>query len=920
MKRTIAIWFLFILAIYGHAQSGNGPRLNLHLRNASFTELARIIEKETSYPVYYQPEWFLGMTISVQADSEDVLELLKRVINNESFHLYYWQKSIVILHQKNLLSQLPNYNKSKSKETDNNKPETAHTAFMKGRKADVINIKVGHAKYPVIGREIKIKGQIVQADNQQPVEGATVYLNELQKGVVSDNQGCFEWQIPSGKYRVTFKCLGMQEINGQLEVVSDGSFLLEMQKANIDMKEVVIYGDKQMSIREKDPGMEKVAVKAIKALPMMAGESDILKVSELLPGVVSVGEGAAGLNVRGGSFDQNAFYFNRIPIYNTSHLFGFFPAFNADVVSDFSIYKGYIPAEYGGRLSSIFDIRTRTGNKKHYTAHGGISPLAANLTIEGPLLKDTASMMLSARSSYSDWILKRIKDYHIRTSKASFSDFTFSLNYDLPRTQISLFSYYSQDYFKLSDINTYWYSNMGASLAVGHQFSSAFRGDFSLSAVNYSFKTIDQQMASNAYEQSFGVNHDELKANFQRIFSERHSLGFGLNATLYQIDRGNINPYGDQSVRMPLDMGKERGLETAIYMSDNFDITPLLHLSSGFRFSAYSPFGPKDVYLYYPDGPKDIRYISDTLSFGSGQALRWYFFPEFRFSLNYQTDEMGNIKLAFNQMHQNIFMLNNTITVAPNSQWKLSDYHLQAGRSYQLSLGVFRNLPKGGWETSVEIYYKHTNHYTEFKDGADFLSTPLVETTVLQGEQKSYGLEFLIKRKGHRIDGWLAYTYSRSLVKVDGGQKWNQINNGNIYPSNFDIPHVFNAIINYHISKRVNFSTTLTYQTGKPATFPTSFYYVEGIPFVDYSKRNEYRIPAYFRADISLTIQGNLRKKKLLHSSFMFSVYNLTGRENPYSVYFVRENGRIKSYQYAVIGMPIFTATWIFKLGNYDAD
>jgi hypothetical protein len=220
---------------------------------------------------------------------------------------------------------------------------------------------------------------------------------------------------------------------------------------------------------------------------------------------------------------------------------------------------------------------------------------------------------------------------------------------------------------------------------------------------------------------------------------------------------------------------------------------------------------------------------------------------------------------------------------------------------------------------SAEVYYKSTQNYTEFKDGADFLSTPLVETTVLQGGQKSYGVELLLKRRGHRVDGWLAYTYSRSLIQVDGVEKWNKINDGNVYPSNFDIPHVVNAIINYHISKRVTFSTTITYQTGKPATYPTSYYYIDGVPYLDYSKRNEYRIPDYFRTDISLTIQGNLRKKKLLHSSFIFSVYNLTGRENPYSVYFTKENGVIKSYQYSVIGVPIFTATWIFKLGNYDA-
>jgi len=919
MKKIACLLFLYLLVLSVQAQDAQHPKLSLSVKDATFQELAQAIEQKTSYTVYVKDEWVAEMHFTVSVQEEDAVMMLRKLLDQKIFHISYWQHSIIILKNDRLVTKLPDYGRETVKEEQEHS-SARQAAFMKGRKADLVKIKVGQAKYPVKGRKVKVSGQILQAGTNQGVEGATIFLKELQQGVVSDQDGRFQLDVPSGKYAVRMKCLGMQKLDAQMDVVSDGSFQLEMQKANIDMKEVVIYGDKQMNIREKDPGMEKVSVKAIKELPMMMGESDIIKVSELLPGVVSVGDGAAGLNVRGGSFDQNAFYFNKIPIYNTSHMFGFFPAFNADVVSDFSIYKGYIPAKYGGRLSSIFDIDTRSGNKKHYTAHGGISPIAANLTVEGPLKKDTASFLFSGRSSYSDWILKHINDYQIRTSKASFSDFTASLNYDLPKTQISLFAYHSQDYFKLSDINTYWYSNTGASALAGHSFSSKLRGDFSLSGVKYQFKTIDQQLASNAYEQAFSIGHYELKADFQNTFNDRHSVDFGFDGVWYQINRGEVLPFGEQSNKLALDLGKERGLETALYLTDNLDLTPLLHLSAGFRFSVYAPFGPKDVYTYYPDGPRDIRYIQDTLSFSKGQAIKWYAFPEFRFSLNYQTDEYGSLKLSFNQMHQNIFMLNNTITVAPNSQWKLADYHLQPSRAYQFSMGVFRSMPKGGWETSLEVYYKSTNNYTEFKDGADFLSTPLVETTVLQGNQKSYGLEFLIKRRGHRIDGWLAYTYSRSLVQVDGGEKWNQINSGKAYPSNFDIPHVVNAIINYHISKRVTFSTTLTYQTGKPATFPTSIYYVEGTAYVDYSKRNEYRIPSYFRTDVSLNIQGNLRKKKLLHSSFVLSVYNITGRENPYSVYFTREHGQIKSYQYAVIGVPIFTATWIFKLGNYDAD
>ncbi len=918
MMRYYSISIFFFLTLFSFAQKKDSIFINMKMQDASFEDFVKQIEKQTHLKVLYQPQWTSDIIININVNHKEVISAFKEVLQESPLSVSFWKEQILILKDEDLITELPIYNEKEEIKTDTS-IKVKKSSFMKGRKADLLHIKIGNAKYPTLGKKISFSGRIIEAGTGNAVEGATLYIEELHKGAVSDKNGEIQLSLTVGKYVAIIECLGMEKTSCQFEVVSKGSFTLPMQKAHFDMREIVVYGDRQMNVREKDPGMEKVSVKTIKELPNMMGESDIIKISELLPGVVSVGEGAAGINVRGGNFDQNAFYFNKVPIYNTSHMFGFFPAFNADVIKDFSLYKGYIPAKYGGKLSSIFDINTRSGNKKYFTAHGGISPIAGNLSLEGPLKKDTASFLLSGRTSYSDWILSRIDDYTIRNSKSSFYDLIASVNIDLPKTQVNLFAYHSQDYFKLHNINTYWYSNSGGSASIGHNFSSGFRGDFSLAGVQYQFETIDQQEENTAYEHEFKIEHIELKADFQKSFNERHQIDFGLNAVWLKLHRGQVLPYGENSIKTPLDLGQEQGLETALYLSDNFDITPLLKLNAGFRFSIYSPFGPAKVYTYYDQGPKDIRFINDSIQFNSGQTIKTYYFPEFRASLNYQTDEFGSVKFSFNQMHQNIFILNNTISVAPNAQWKLADYHLKPSKAYQFSLGVFRNIPRGGWEASVEVYYKSTQNYTEFKDGADFLSTPLVETTVLQGDQTSYGAEFLIKRTGYRFDGWLAYTYSRSLIQVNGENQWDKINEGNVYPSNFDIPHVLNAIINYHISKRVTFSTTFTYQTGKPITYPTSYYYIDGIPYLDYSKRNEYRIPDYFRTDISLTIQGNLRKKKLLHSSFIFSVYNLTGRENPYSVYFTKNNRTINSYQYSVIGVPIFTATWVFKLGNYDA-
>lgn len=915
MKIVLSI-VLTVLSSLLYAQDYS-KKISISVEDVPFSDFIQTIEKEAHVNILYDEENFVDQKVTISANDKDALSIVKMALVNENFNVSLWKGFILILNDQELISDLPDYSKIILVEEEVDEPTT--TDFIQGRKADLINIKIGNVKSQKVGKKVLTKGRIYNVATGEPVENATIYISKLNKGAVSDINGKFQLVLPSGKFSAQIECLGMKKINCQLNVLSGGSFSIAMESAKFEIDEVQIYGDKQMNFREKEAGLEKLNVEAIKELPTMMGESDIVKVSEFLPGVVSVGEGAAGLNVRGGGFDQNAFYFNKIAIYNTSHMFGFFPAFNAYVVEDFSLYKGFVPAKYGGRLSSVFNINARSGNKKNYTAKGGISLSTASLTIEGPIKKDTASFLVNFRTSYSDWILKQINDYNIQNSEAQFNDLTVSLDYDLPKTQVNVFGYYSYDYFKFSTLNKYWYSNAGVSASVGHHFSPTFRSDFSISGSQYRFKTIDTQLKNAEYEHPFKLEQFEFDADFTKDFGRKNKLDFGAVGIWYQLNRGEVKAYGEDSNVKEVDLGKEQGLEMALYVADNFEITPQLKASAGFRLNMYSAFGPKTVYEFYDNGPKEINTIKDTIQFGAGEPLKWYTFPEFRLSLNYQTDEYGNIKLAFNQMHQSIFMLNQTVSLSPNTQWKLADYHIAPSTANQISLGVFRTIPRGKWELSVEGFYKGAKNYSAFKDGVNFLSTPQVETTILQGDLTSYGVEFLLKKNWPKLDIWLAYTFSRSWIKVDGEKDWQKINNGNPFPSDFDIPNVLNAIVMWHITTRVTFSTTLTYQSGKPATFPTSFYYIDGIPRIDYSNRNEFRMPDYFRTDISLTVEGNLKKEKFLHSKLNFSVYNLTGRKNPYSVFFDQSNGVVNGYQYSVIGVPIFMVTWLFKLGNYDA-
>ena len=927
MKVLLFIYLLLFSVSVSVRVHGQGPDrvISCRVNNLPFDNFCKYLETKSGVKTYYDKSWSRDIKVTIETDSITILSAMKRALTGTRLEVSVWNNNIVVMPGEILPETLPGFEEqqvSADTSTTGAKGRTqSEERYITGRKAEIIQtIRIGKKGLAGTRKTVTIRGRVTEQQTGEAVIGATVFIEETKAGAATNQNGYLTLTLKPGNYTAVFAFMGLETKKYYLVVNSDGEFNIEMKKAAIQMKEIVVFGDRQMNFRFKDAGLEKISVKTIKEIPMIMGERDILKVSELLPGIVTVGEGSVGLNVRGGNFDQNAFYLNRIPIYNTAHLFGFFPAFNADIVKDFSIYKGHIPVQFGGQLSSVFDIIGRQGNRKHFTAHGGLSPVAANLSVEGPLKKDTSSFLVSGRYLFSDWVLQQIDDPVIRTSQAGFNDFSAAWNYDFRKSQLSLFVYHSQDKFNLSDINAYKYSTNGASVNLSHFFSPSIRADFSLTGSLYDFHVTDQQEPTLAYDHSYQIGDYRANANIAHDLSPKNTMKYGAGITFYRLDRGTVAPYGAESLRLPVQLGQDQGIESSVYINDSHDILPWMNLSAGLRFTLFNPLGPETVYTYYPGAPKDQRYINDTLHYGNLEAIKWYFEPDIRASLIMRTDPNGTVKVAFNQMHQNLFMLNNTIALSPNYQWKLADYHIAPARGDQVSAGIFRTFPKSGWETSLELYYKRMVNYPEFIDGADFLDNPLTETTLLPGKQEAYGIEFLVRRSGRRLEGWVSYTFSRSIVKVDGDQPWEKINNGLAYPANYDIPHVLNTVVIYHFSRRVSASGVISYQTGRPVTYPVSVYYIDNVPYVDYSNRNEYRIPDYFRLDLSLTIEGNLKRNKFLHNSFIFNVYNVTGRDNPYSVYFKLENGRIKSYQYSVIGVPVFTITWLFKLGNYASD
>jgi hypothetical protein len=924
-KLLLVPLLLFSLSLI--AQQG-GERVNIRIAGEGFDNFVEQVEAQTDLVIYYNKDWFEGRSFRFSADSVLVDDALYEVLKGSGlFFNRVGPERYIILPQQRLNMNLPintsatgSYSEAALSE---NYMGVKDDLYMTGTRPEkmVQTIEVGERGALTVRGVARIKGKLLNAANGEPVMGATMVDLGTGKGAASDQNGNVTMAITPGSHAMRFSFIGMESVNVTMIVHSDGDFRIEMQPAVIALDEVQIMGEQYREINSTDIGVERFSMNSLKQVPVFMGERDVIKISKLLPGITSAGEASVGVNVRGGNVDQNIFYINRLPVYNTSHLFGFFSAFNSDMIRDFSIYKGSVPVNYGGRLSSVFNIGTRKGNNKAFTAHAGISPVSAHATVEGPIKKDHSSYLISGRSSYSDWILNRMEDPLIRDSDAFFYDFAGQLNFQpSEKNTFNLFYYQSFDRFRYSTLSDYEYSNRGGSASWERHISPALTSKLTGTTSFYSFANTDQSEISRAYTHEYMLNHNELVNEFEWIPSLKHRIEFGASLIYYRLDRGNVEPFGEASIRNPTDLGFESALEGALFVSDNFEINNWLTLYAGARYSLYSYLGPQTVMLYEEGKPKSESTIVDSLMFDDFESVSFYSGPEFRLAVNMKAGPNTSFKLSFNQMRQYLFMLSNTVTISPTDQWKLSDYYIEPQGSYQLTGGVYHIFPKLGLSSSVELYYKYSTDIVEYKDGADFITSPMTETVVLQGLQNAYGIEFMLQKTSGKLDGWISYTYSRSEMLVDGDEDYESINNGNPYPSNFDRPNVLNVVANYSINRRFSIGSNLVYMSGRPITYPTSLYYINNIAYIDYFARNQFRIPDYFRIDLSLNIEGNLKAEKFMHSTWSFNVYNLLGRNNPQSIYFVPEEYFIKGYSFSVIGVPVFTVSWNVKLGNYESN
>jgi hypothetical protein len=893
---------LFILC----SLSASAQKINVELTAAPFRELVRSIEGQTNYRIYHKPTETDTLSITYAATDQDLSLVLRNILGPKGFRFAVDPRQKIYVTKNDFI--LTEFNNPVRKQ------ETVLLRDFNEDSPDEISVEnmvfeIGRKETAGAGEKY-LSGQVRLKSTGLPVAGATVALQGSTQVVETDAQGYYSIKIPQERQVLLISSVGLKETRRQLLVYSSGTLNVDMTDQVYSLNEVVVSGERGNQVKRIEMGLEKLNIKTIRQTPAVFGEADVISVLLTLPGVQTVGEAANGFNVRGGATDQNLVLFSDATIFNSSHFFGLFSAFNPDAVQGVELYKSSIPARFGGRLSSVLEVNSKEGNRKKLAGSGGIGLLTGRLSLDGPL-SDKTQFFLGGRSTYSDWLLKVIPDDAYKNSKANFYDLNANLShYANEKDAFYLNFYSSQDKFSFQNGVTYGYRNANVNGKWKRIFNPKTNAVLTVGHDRYGFSIEEQAQAAKAYTMDYGITQSFLKAEVSQLFRNRHKFSYGLNSTYYRISPGTRKPNGAESLVNALTLEQEQALETALFFSDAFTVSDLLSIEGGIRYVMYNYLGARTVHSYAEGLPKSEDTRTGTEKYDANKIIKTYHRPEFRLGVRFALSNQQSIKLGYNSLQQYIHMLSNTTAATPTDAWKLSDTHIKPQYGDQISLGYYQNFPSKKLETSVEAYYKRIHHYLDYKSGAMLLMNENIETDVLGTEAKAYGIEFLVKKTSGKLNGWLSYTLSKVQQRSTGEEK---INGGKYYNANFDKPHNLTFVGNWRFSHRYSFSMNTTYSTGRPITLPIAKYEFGGSERVYYSDRNKYRVPDFFRMDLSLNIEGNHKIKKLAHSFWTVGVYNVTGRKNPFSVYYVSEDGKLNGYKLSIFGHQIPFITYNFR-------
>lgn len=858
---------------------------------------------EADYPVrfFYKPEDLPKQKMDLQFQQTPLNGVLGQLLDQTLLGFFFYRNHSVIVVPRRILDEVYSANYYQTLEEN-----------LFGKQEDDIYTPVGKIEDLSPSGKALVKGVVRDEQTEEPVISATLFWENLETGTVTDENGGFESEVPAGKHDLLIRSVGYQDTRQKLEVFSGGSIEIPLKKAAIDLEEIVVEADApDVNLREAQTGIARLDVKKIKELPAFLGEADVVKSLLLNPGVSTVGEGATGFNVRGGDVDQNLILQDEGFVFNASHALGFFSTFNADLIKNVTLYKGNIPAQYGGRLASVLDVEMRDGNFEKFHIKGGGGLVASRLSLEGPVIKKKSSFLLGLRSSYADWILKLVNLPEVRRSSAFFFDGNIRYTHRIDKKNtLTVSAYSSEDEFSYNEDFGFEYSTLMGQIVYKKIFNDDLFSKFSVTGSRYKSARFDLDTL-NASKIEHNLGYVKVKGQATYIPVDGLQFDGGLESVFYLIEPGNLGPNGGIVEVIPKELEKERGLESAVFLNADWEINPLWQLSGGLRFAAYQFLGPKNVYQYEDPERPDANDITGLVNYGQGKSIASYSSLEPRFSIRYRLTRESSLKFGYSRTAQFINQIFNTDSPTPVSQFQLSTNYIKPQRSHNFSLGYFHNLKDNLWETSAEVFYRNIDALFDYRDFADLFVNEHLETELLEGIGKVRGLELSIKKKEGRFNGWISYTLSRSERQISG------INNNEWYSSNYDKPHNFTLIFNFQPNQRNIFTVNFNYSTGRPISSPLGNYQFlsGGVITPVYSQRNQVRIPDYHRMDFAYTIGKGYRKDQKFRTSWTFSIYNVYSRRNAFSVYFTRAESRnVQANRLAILGSLFPAITFNFEL------
>ena len=742
-----------------------------------------------------------------------------------------------------------------------------------------------------------LSGTIIDASSNETLIGVNVVFPELKTGVTTNEYGFYSITIPKGVYTVQISYLGYQTLQESITLNLNIKNNFKLYSNETVLKEVVITDNKtKTDIKKPEMSVNKLSISTIKKMPVVLGEVDVLKSILLLPGVTNAGEGASGFNVRGGGADQNLILLDEATIFNSSHVFGFFSVFNPDAIKDLKLYKGGIPARYGGRASSVLDIYQKDGNSKEFHVNGGIGLISSRILAEGPLVKDKGSFLVGGRSSYAHLFLKLSEEQ--KDNSAYFYDLNTKLSYKLnPNNSLYLSGYFGRDVFSLSKSFTNIYGNAIVNLRWNHLFSEKLFSNLSLIYSDY-YYGLDLDFVGFKWDS--GIKNYNIKYDFKNYVSDKFKLNYGVNGIYYEFNPGTIKPSDENSGINFDQLDKKYAFESALYINADHEITSKLALSYGLRYSMFYRLGQSTVNIYENDNPvlfnSDLQIYEkatpvNTKFYDRNKVMKSYNYLEPRLSVAYQINDVQSVKASYNRMVQYLQLISNTSSPTPLDIWTPSDRFIKPQIADQVALGYFKNFKDDMYSLEVETYYKEVQNRLDYIDGADLIANEAIEQIILNGQLRSYGLEILLRKNEGKLNGWISYTLSKSEQQTPGRTAQESgINNGQWYNSVYDKLHNIAITSSYNLNEKWTFGANFALQTGQPVTYPVGKYEYLGISVPSYGLRNENRLPTYHHLDLAATLTPTKNKTRNWQSEWVFSVYNVYNRKNAASISFRQNN------------------------------